>query len=664
MTLTALDETAHEVPVDRDPVWRPLSWRAALWSVVSVRWAAVALALFLAGLTAHLNGAAETVWWTLYLACYLTGGWGSAWAGAKALRNKALDVDLLMVVAAIGAVAIGQIFDGALLIVIFATSGALDDVATKHTADSVKGLLDLAPDQAVVVDGDGRERVVPAAELVVGDRVVVRPGERVPADGAVVSGSSEVDQCSITGESMPVSKSHGDEVFAGTVNGSGVLHLVVTRDPSQTVVARIVELVAEAAATKARTQLFIEKIEQRYSVGVVVATVALIAIPLLLGAQLQPALLRAMTLMIVASPCAVVLATMPPLLSAIANAGRHGVLVKSAVVVEQLADTSIVALDKTGTLTCGMPRLTTIEPLQTELDGPRVLQLAAAAEQFSEHPLGRAIVEEARMRGIVIPDAEDFRALPGRGVRAGVGSDFVEVCSPHAYRGMPLPQLAPILAAGATAAIVLVNGAAVGVLGLTDEIRSDAARSVAALTALTSAPPVLLTGDNGRAATRVARQAGIADVRAALLPEQKVDAVRGLQAGGHRVLVVGDGVNDAPAMAAARTSIAMGAGADLTLQTADGVTVRDELHAIPTLIGLARQARRVVITNLAIATAFITVLVLWDLFGHLPLPLGVAGHEGSTVIVALNGMRLLTNRSWRTAAYWEQGWEQGTGARR
>ena len=667
MTLTALEETADEVPVDRDAVRRPLSWRAALWSVVSVRWAAVALALFLAGLTAQLNGAAETVWSTLYLACYLTGGWGSAWAGAKALRNKALDVDLLMVVAAVGAVAIGQIFDGALLIVIFATSGALDEVATKQTADSVKGLLDLAPDQAVVLDGDGREQLVPAAELVVGDRVVVRPGERVPADGAVVAGASEVDQCSVTGESMPVSKSHGDEVFAGTVNGSGVLHLVVTRDPSQTVVARIVELVAEASATKARTQLFIEKIEQRYSVGVVVATVALIAIPLSLGAPLQPALLRAMTFMIVASPCAVVLATMPPLLSAIANAGRHGVLVKSAVVVEQLADTSIVALDKTGTLTCGMPRLTTIEPLRTDLDGLRVLQLAAAAEQFSEHPLGRAIIEEARMRCIdipVIPDAEDFRALPGRGVRASVGRDFVEVCSPHAYRGAPLPQLAPILAAGATAAVVLVNGVAVGVLGLTDRIRPDAARSVASLTALTSAPPVLLTGDNGRAATRVARQAGITDVRAALLPEQKVHVVRGLQALGHRVLVVGDGVNDAPAMAAARTSIAMGAGADLTLQTAEGVTVRDELHAIPTLIGLARQARRVVITNLAIATAFITVLALWDLLGHLPLPLGVAGHEGSTMIVALNGMRLLTNRSWQTAAVREQGREQGTGARR
>ncbi|QUR67295.1 heavy metal translocating P-type ATPase [Mycobacterium spongiae] len=652
MPLTALEATSREVPFDsdRDPITRPSRWRTALWSVVSVRWAAVALMLFLAGLAAQLNGAPQTVWWTLYLACYLAGGWGSAWAGAQALRNKALDVDLLMIVAAIGAVAIGQIFDGALLIVIFATSGALDDVATKHTAESVKGLLNLAPDQAVLVDGDGRERVVPASDVAVGDRVLVRPGERISADGVVLSGSSEVDQHTITGESLPVSKTNGDEVFAGTVNGSGVLQVVVTRDPSQTVVARIVELVAEASATKAKTQLFIEKIEQRYSVGVVGATLALIAVPLLLGAPLQPVLLRAMTFMIVASPCAVVLATMPPLLAAIANAGRHGVLVKSTVVVEHLADTSIVALDKTGTLTCGVPRLATVEPLNDLMGVERLLQLAAAAEQPSEHPLGRAIVGEARRRGIAIPAADDFRALPGRGVRATVGRDCVEICSPHSYQGAPPAELAPILETGETAAIVLLDGVAIGVLGLTDEVRPDAAASVASLADLTAAPPVLLTGDNGRAAMRVAQHAGITDVRSALLPEQKVEAVRGLQSDGHRVLVVGDGVNDAPAMAAARTSVAMGAGADLTLQTADGVTVRDELHTIPTIIGLARRARRVVTVNLMIAATFITVLVLWDLFGQLPLPLGVAGHEGSTIIVALNGMRLLTNRSWRTAA--------------
>jgi cation-transporting P-type ATPase D len=327
------------------------------------------------------------------------------------------------------------------------------------------------------------------------------------------------------------------------------------------------------------------------------------------------------------------------------------VLVKSAIVVEHLADTSVVALDKTGTLTCGIPRLTTVQPLHPDVVGvQRLVQLAAAAEQFSEHPLGRAIVEEARRRGIAIPAAEDFRAVPGRGVRATVGRDFVEVCSPHSYCGQPLPQLAPIVESGATAAIVLVDGAAVGVLGLTDQVRPDAAAAVAALADLTVAPPVLLTGDNVRAARRVAQHAGITDVRAGLLPEQKVDAVRGLQASGHRVLVVGDGINDAPAMAAARTSVAMGAGADLTLQTADGVTVRDELHTIPTIIGLARQARRVVTANLVVAASFISVLVLWDLFGQLPLPLGVAGHEGSTVLVALNGMRLLSNRSWRAAA--------------
>ncbi|RUP01527.1 MAG: cadmium-translocating P-type ATPase [Mycobacterium sp.] len=651
MTLTALEETAPEVSFDRVPAVRRMSWRVALWSVMSVRWATVALTLFLGGLAAQLAGAPPVVWWTLYLACYLAGGWGSAWAGAQALRNKALDVDLLMIVAAIGAVAIGQIFDGALLIVIFATSGALDEVATKHTADSVQGLMDLAPDQAVIVDAAGLERVVPASELEVGDRLVVRPGERMPADGVVLSGESEVDQCSITGESMPVIKAAGDDVFAGTVNGSGVLQMVVARDPSQSVVARIVELVSEASATKAKTQLFIEKIEQRYSVGVVVATLALIAGPLLLGSALQPTLLRAMTFMIVASPCAVVLATMPPLLSVIANAGRHGILVKSAVVVERLADTTVVALDKTGTLTCGTPRLTSVQALRPESVGiSRLLELAAAAEQFSEHPLGRAIVGEARRRGVAIPAADDFRAVPGRGVRAMVGRDFVEVCSPHSFRGTLPREVAHLVDTGATAAVIVLNGAAVGVLGLADQIRSDAVNSVAAMTAVTSAPPVLLTGDNARAARLVARDAGIADVRAGLLPEQKVAAVRALQADGHRVLLVGDGVNDAPAMAAACASMAMGAGSDIALQTADAVTVRDELHTIPTIIGLARQARRVVTVNLALAGSIIAVLVLWDLFGQLPLPLGVAGHEGSTLLVALNGMRLLSKRTWRSAA--------------
>src|SRR3954471_21975528 len=359
---------------------------SAAWSLPEVRWAAAALGLFILGGVAQLAAAPAAVYWALYLACYAVGGWEPAWAGVQALREKTLDVDLLMIVAALGAAAIGQIFDGALLIVIFATSGALEAFATRRTEDAVRGLTDLAPEQATLLAGDGSERLVGAEDLETGNRVLVRPGERIPADGRVADGASEVDQASITGEPLPVDKRAGDEVFAGSGNGTGVLTVEVTRPARDSVVARIATMVEEASATKARTQLFIEEVEQRYSVGVVVATLAIFAIPLLTGDDLQSALLRAMTFMIVASPCAVVLATMPPLLSAIANASRHGVLVKSAVVMERLGAATVVALDKTGTLTSGRPAVVAVRPLS---GGPcteeELLTLAAAAEAPSEH---------------------------------------------------------------------------------------------------------------------------------------------------------------------------------------------------------------------------------------------------------------------------------------
>ncbi|KUI20242.1 metal-transporting ATPase [Mycobacterium sp. GA-1285] len=623
---------------------------AGLWSVCSVRWAAAALGLFLAGLVTQLADGPAWLSWTAYLACYLTGGWAPAWEGVQALRARTLDVDLLMVVAAVGAASIGQTFDGALLIVIFAISGALEDAATKRTEDSVKGLLDLAPDRAVRIESDGFEETVNAEDLRVGDIVSVRPGERLPADGVVILGTSDVDESSVTGEPLPVSKSVDDEVFAGTLNGAGALCIRVTKDPSGTVVARIVALVAEASATKARTQLFIEKIEQRYSIGVVVATLALFAIPLLLGGDLASTLLRAMTFMIVASPCAVVLATMPPLLSAIATAGRNGVLVKSAVAMEHLADVTHVAIDKTGTLTTGTPQLTHVTPLNGHYAEDDVLRIAAGAEQFSEHPLGRAIVDAARTRVLIPAPATDFRALPGRGVRARLSGQTVEVLSAQSL-STTAPVVDDLERRGTTAVMVAVDGTPIGVLGLDDTVRPGAEELVRDIARLASKPPVLLTGDSRRAAQHLATKVGITDVRAALLPDEKVRIVRQIQTGGERVLFVGDGINDAPAMAAAHGSVAMGrTGADLTLETADVVTVRDELATIPAIIALARRARRVVIANLAIAATFIATLVLWDVFGHLPLPLGVAGHEGSTIIVALNGLRLLSNRAWVKAS--------------
>ncbi|MGW7570919.1 heavy metal translocating P-type ATPase [Streptomyces tendae] len=628
---TTLAPTPVPAPVRRAP-----RRRTRVLALPEARWALVSLVAFLLALPLDLGGAPAWTHGALYVIAYAAGGWEPALEGLRALREKTLDVDLLMIVAALGAAAIGQVLDGALLIVIFATSGALEALATARTADSVRGLLDLAPTTATRVR-DGGEETVPTAELAVGDLVLVRPGERIGADGTVVEGTGEVDQATITGESLPVLKRTGDDVFAGTLNGTGALRVRVGRDPADSVIARIVTLVEEASRTKAPTQLFIEKIEQRYSVGVVVATLAVFGIPLAFGADLTDALLRAMTFMIVASPCAVVLATMPPLLSAIANAGRHGVLVKSAVAMERLGEIDTAALDKTGTLTEGTPEVTAVTPVAgAGVDEDALLALAAAAEHPSEHPLARAIVAAARSRRLPLAPVEDFAAAPGRGVTAVIDGRTVHVGRADSPEGAE------------TTVRVTRDGTLLGTLALTDRVRADAAPATAALTALTGTAPALLTGDHAAAAARVADATGITDIRAGLLPEDKVEAVRDRERAGRKVLFVGDGVNDAPALAAAHAGVAMGgAGSDLALETADAVVVRDELTAVPAVVRLSRRARRLVVQNLAVAGVFITVLVLWDLIGHLPLPLGVAGHEGSTVLVGLNGLRLLRESAWR-----------------
>ncbi|MFI7016648.1 heavy metal translocating P-type ATPase [Streptomyces sp. NPDC050164] len=629
--------------------------RTRVLALPEARWAAAATVFFLLALPLQLTGAPAWTWGPLYALSYVTGGWEPGWEGLKALKERTLDVDLLMVVAALGAAAIGQVMDGALLIVIFATSGALEALATARTADSVRGLLDLAPATATRLTPDGDEQAVPVEELAVGDTVLVRPGERVGADGRVLDGASDVDQATITGEPLPAAKEPGDEVFAGTLNGTGALRVRVERDASDSVIARIVRMVEEASETKAPTQLFIEKVEQRYSLGMVAATLAVFLVPLAFGEQLTDALLRAMTFMIVASPCAVVLATMPPLLSAIANAGRHGVLVKSAVVMERLGQVDAVALDKTGTLTEGSPRVTDVRPLPgSGLDEAELLTLAAAAERPSEHPLARAVVDAARERGLDLPGAEDFTSAPGVGVTAVVSGRGVAVGAPARLldgTGSTVTAVAEELEeSGRTAVLVLVDGAPAGLLGIADRLRPDAAATVAALTTLTGTAPTLLTGDNPRAAAHLAAEAGIDDVRAGLLPQDKLTAVQEMERAGRKVLVVGDGVNDAPALAAAHTGVAMGrAGSDLALETADAVIVRDELAAVPTTVALSRRARRLVVQNLVIAGVFIAGLVVWDLAGNLPLPLGVAGHEGSTVLVGLNGLRLLRETAWQRA---------------
>ncbi|MFC3493838.1 heavy metal translocating P-type ATPase [Glycomyces rhizosphaerae] len=616
----------------------------SMFRLPDVRWAAAALALFAAGGLTQLAGAPMWVWLPAYLACYATGGWGPAWDGLTALRKPRFEVDLLMVIAAVAAAAIGQWFDGALLIVIFATSGALEAVLTERTADSVRSLLEHAPDQAVRMV-DGREATVDAATLVPGDLVLVRPGERVPADGTITAGESEVDESTLTGEALPGRKAPGSQVLAGTGNGTGALEVRVDRSSADSVLARIARQVEEASEAKSKTQLTIERVEQPYSLAVVAATLALIGIPLAFGAAFEPTLLRAMTFMIVASPCAIVLATMPPLLAAVALAGRQGVLVKSALMMERLAEIDRAAFDKTGTLTTGRPEVERI--VAFEVDETRLRRLTAGAESRSEHPIGRVLADLDDFA-----DATEFQAMPGRGVRAVV--DGVEVLVGH-------PILLDSAAAGAdddakaretvgefeteglTVAVVIADKRPIGVIGLSDTVRPDAAHAITALTVQLGTDPRILTGDHSAAACRVAEAVGIRDVEAALLPGDKADRLAGT-----RTLYIGDGINDAPALAASHVGAAMGGTAsDLALQSADMVLVGRRLTALPAAIDLARKARRVARVNLAFAATVIAVLAAWDLCGELPLVFGVAGHELSTVIVGLNGLRLLSRRHWR-----------------
>ncbi|MBC3194783.1 heavy metal translocating P-type ATPase [Pseudonocardia sp. C8] len=615
--------------------------RTAL-TLPEVRWAGASLLAFLAAVGLDLAGTPAPVVVTAYLACYVLGGWEPAVEGIRALAEKRLDVDLLMVVAAGAAASIGQWFDGGLLIVIFATSGALESVMTARTRASIDALLDLAPETATLVE-DGGERQVPAAELVAGQTVVVRPGERIPGDGRVLDGVSEVDTAGLTGEPVPVRRAAGDDVLAGTVNGTGVLRVRALRDAADTVVAGVAAQVERAAETKAHRQLFIEKVEQRYSAIVVAATVALLAVPLLFGAPFEETLLRAIVFMIVASPCAIVLATMPPLLAALAVSGRRGTLVKDVTVLEALAEIDTVVLDKTGTLTSGRPQVVDVTPLGDRSAGD-VLALAAAAEEGSEHVLGRAVRRHALERGLDLPAVSGFEAIPGEGVRAVVDGHEVAVGRPELLTE-PGERVTALVDAvqdgGRTAVVVLVDSEPAGVVALSDEPRPGAVEAIEEIRRTVGTPEVL-TGDAARPARILADRLGLPDVRSGLLPAGKVEVVGERQASGRRVLAVGDGINDAPLLASADVGLVVGEGAGaLSLEAADGVLTRDPLGSLAPVVELARRARRIARANLAFAATVIVVLVAWDLIGTLPLVVGVAGHELSTVLVCLNGLRLL-----------------------
>ncbi len=652
--------------------WRtPLFWKENYEFVL----AAITLVAMLAGWLGGevFNTLPDWAVMTLAVIAFAAGGYSGIVGAWEQARQGRFDIDFLMIAAAFGAAAIGEWVEGALLLFLFTLSGALETYAMGRTRKAIESLANLRPEVATVRRGS-QEVVLPVGELEVGDIVLVKPGERLPVDGAVVSGSSSIDQSAITGESIPVSKWMGDSVFAGTINGGGALEVRVTKPSGETTLSKIVTLVAEAQEDATPTQKFIDRFSQPYTYSVIAATALALVLPLLfLDEPFETTLYRAMTLLVVASPCALVISTPASALSAIAAAARSGVLFKGGAYLELLGQVDIVAFDKTGTLTPGRPVVTNIHPLTGHSENG-LLQMAASAETLSEHHIAKAIVEKARSRGLELRKPIDFQAIAGEGIVARFEvDDHVEtiyIGNERLYENRQM-ELSPAirmigqaLQKQGKSVMLMVRRSRVedtlgserdwevmGYIAVADTLRPEAAEAVRKLRNEGVRHVVMITGDNANAAHFIAQQSNIDEVYADLLPEEKLELIKKLGVQG-KVAMVGDGVNDAPALATAHVGIAMGAGGtDVALETADIVLMSSDLDKLPFALQLSRKAARIIRQNVIFSVGVIITLVLLTILlpifipGFLlPLPLGVVGHEGSTLIVVANGLRLLGMR--------------------
>ncbi len=616
----------------------------------------ITLVTLIAGFLTELDEAVGTTAWIFYAVAYVAGGYYGVQAGWKSLLDWRIDVDLLMILAAVGAALVEQPFEGALLLFLFSLSNVLQTYALDRTRNAIRSLIKLRPHTALVRRNGGSETVF-VEEIGVDEVLIIRPGEQIALDGIIVSGESAINQASLTGESLPVTKRVGESVLAGTLNETGGIDVRVTKTAENSTISRLIKLVEQARDEKAHTEHFIEKAEQYYAAGVILMTIAAIIIPLLfLGEAFQPTFYRAMTLMVAASPCALVISTPATVLSAIGNGARRGVLFKGGIHVEQAAALKVVAFDKTGTLTMGRPAVTDIVPVHDGLTADQLLALAAAVESRSEHPLAEAIVKAAEKKNVAFSEAVDFRSSTGKGVQGEVDGVTIFVGSLAFIQGFgsdvtPIWHEAEQLQTnGKTAVAVgrLVDQDQVdllGVIALADQLRPNAREIVEKLRRSGIEHVVMLTGDNERVGRAIAHEVGLDEYHANLMPEDKLNLLKTMEEQYGPVAMVGDGVNDAPALASASVGIAMGAaGTDVALETADVVLMSDDLAMLPYMIGLSRQTRRVLVQNLVFATAVIAALIIAVLGVNLPLPMSVVGHEGSTVLVSLNGLRLLGYR--------------------
>lgn len=608
-----------------------------------------------AGAVMEARGA-TTAAWLAFGASYVAGGYFGVLSAARSLREGDVDIDLLMLLAAIGAAVVGAPFEGALLLFLFALSNVLQTFALGRNHRAIEGLAKLRPTIAHVIR-NGKLIDAGLEEIAIGEHILLRPGEQVPLDARVIEGESTLDQSSVTGESLPITKRPGSELFAGTQNLNGSLTAEVLRMEKDSTLARMITLVEDAQRRKARAQRFLEEAEQRYAMGVIAFTILLIlGLPTVFGLSWSDGFYRAITVMVVASPCALVISTPATILAAIANGARHGILFKGGAQLEKASRIRAVAFDKTGTLTRGRPEVIAWAVAVPEEQRAKLLEEVGSVEAHSEHPLGQALVRHAKENGGSMIPVNDFRSDTGRGVTAKVGGRTLTVgklswlaedeALPEGLRG----KVETWRADGHT----LVGAAEqsggerriLAVFAIADPVRLESTEVIARLRRTGVRRITMLTGDSATVARSIGERLGLDEVHADLLPEDKVRRVAEMSAKTETAMV-GDGTNDAPALASASLGIAMGAaGSDIAMESADVVLMANDLHKVGHVLALSRQAHRIVLQNLVFAGGIIVLMVMATLLLPLaglevPLPLGVLAHEGGTVLVCLNGLRLL-----------------------
>ncbi|MBD0406038.1 copper-translocating P-type ATPase [Bacillus siamensis] len=582
---------------------------------------------------------------TLYILAFVIGGFAKAKEGIEdTLETKALNVELLMIFAAVGSALIGYWAEGAVLIFIFSLSGALETYTMNKSSRDLTSLMKLEPEEATLLK-DGQEKRVPAAELKIGDMIVIKPGERVAADGIIESGATSLDESALTGESMPAEKTAGDSVFTGTVNGNGSLTVRVTKTNEQSLFRKIIRLVESAQNSVSPAQAFIERFESVYVKGVLLAVALLLFVPhFALGWSWSETFYRAMVFMVVASPCALVASIMPAALSLISNGARNGLLVKGSVFLEQLGSVRMIAFDKTGTVTKGQPAVAAFQAAEY-VNEDEIMQAVYAIEKQSSHPLAKAIAEFAESRGAVPAGHTSIDETSGFGVQADIEgakwmigkAGFAGKEDADAFLKTSGNELKD---KGCTLVFVKKDDRIAGCFALKDQIRPEAKAVMAELESL-GIKTAMLTGDQPETAAAIAKEAGMTTVVADCLPDQKAEEVKKLKETYGTIAMVGDGINDAPALKTADVGIAMGGGTDVALETADLVLMKNDLHKLVKMCRLSRKMNRIIKQNIVFSLSVICLLICANFLQVMELPFGVIGHEGSTILVILNGLRLL-----------------------